>query len=47
MLFIFILNLVLSQVLFDGTKKSGIGVHSYNTIDSVGAISELQPTIVG
>ena len=38
--------LVLSQVLFDGIKKSGIGVPSYNTNDSVGAISESRPTIV-
>ena len=39
-------ELVLSQVLFDGIKKSGIGVPSYNTNDSVGAISESRPTIV-
>ena len=39
-------SLVLSQVLFDGIKKSGIGVPSYNTKDSVGAISASRPTIV-
>jgi len=34
-------NLVLSQVFIDGAKKkSGIGVPSYNTKISVGAISD-------
>ena len=35
--------LVFSQVLFDGIKKSGIGVPSYKEGCSIGAVSESQP----